>query len=73
MTRDDLTEKILDIKREKGWSWKHITGSISPNYDQAQLQLGANYSMTAASSIPGFGLQAWTDGTLCCLWNATTI
>jgi cyanate lyase len=28
MTRDDLTEKILDIKREKGWSWKHITDSI---------------------------------------------
>ncbi|HEV3395587.1 MAG TPA: hypothetical protein VG100_05550, partial [Xanthobacteraceae bacterium] len=23
MTRADLTEKILDIKREKGWSWKH--------------------------------------------------
>ena len=33
MTRDDLTEKILDIKREKGWSWKHITdeiGGMSP-------------------------------------------
>lgn len=24
----DLTEKILDIKREKGWSWKFITGEI---------------------------------------------
>src|SRR5262245_18445294 len=24
MTRADLTEKILDIKREKGWSWKYI-------------------------------------------------
>jgi hypothetical protein len=22
MRREDLTEKILDIKREKGWSWK---------------------------------------------------
>ncbi|NJM36091.1 MAG: cyanase [Rhodomicrobium sp.] len=33
MTRADLTAKILDIKREKGWSWKHITdeiGGISP-------------------------------------------
>lgn len=33
MKRSDLTEKILDIKREKGWSWKHITeeiGGISP-------------------------------------------
>jgi cyanate lyase len=28
MTRADLTEKILDIKREKGWSWKHICDAI---------------------------------------------
>ena len=28
MTRGDLTEKLLDIKREKGWSWKHICGEI---------------------------------------------
>jgi cyanate lyase len=28
MKRSDLTEKILDIKREKGWTWKHITGEI---------------------------------------------
>ena len=25
MRREELTEKILDIKREKGWTWKHIT------------------------------------------------
>ena len=33
MKRSDLTEKILDIKREKGWSWKHIVeeiGGMSP-------------------------------------------
>ena len=33
MKRDELTEKILDIKREKGWSWKFITdeiGGVSP-------------------------------------------
>ena len=24
MKREHLTEKLLDIKREKGWSWKHI-------------------------------------------------
>jgi cyanate lyase len=33
MKRVDLTEKILDIKREKGWSWKHICeviGGMSP-------------------------------------------
>ena len=27
MKREDLTEKILDIKREKGWTWKHICGA----------------------------------------------
>src|SRR5476649_506362 len=28
MKRSDLTEKLLDIKREKGWSWKYICGQI---------------------------------------------
>ena len=28
MKRSDLTEKLLDIKREKGWSWKHICEGI---------------------------------------------
>ena len=28
MTRAGLTEKLLDIKREKGWTWKHICGEI---------------------------------------------
>ena len=33
MKRDELVEKILDTKREKGWTWKHITdeiGGMSP-------------------------------------------
>ena len=33
MKREDLTEKLLDIKREKGWTWKHIQdeiGGLSP-------------------------------------------
>jgi cyanate lyase len=33
MKREDLTEKLLDIKREKGWSWKYICeqiGGMSP-------------------------------------------
>ena len=33
MKRAELTEKILDIKREKGWTWKQITheiGGMSP-------------------------------------------
>ena len=28
MKRADLTEKILDIKRENGWNWKHICAEI---------------------------------------------
>ena len=28
MKREDLTEKILDIKRERSWSWKYICGEI---------------------------------------------
>ena len=28
MKRAYLTEKILDIKREKGWTWKHICHEI---------------------------------------------
>ena len=33
MTRADLTEKLLDLKREKGWSWQYICeqiGGMSP-------------------------------------------
>ena len=33
MKREDLTEKLLDLKREKGWTWKFITdeiGGMSP-------------------------------------------
>ena len=28
MKREQLTEKILDIKREKDWTWKYICGEI---------------------------------------------
>ena len=28
MKREDLNEKILDIKRKKGWTWKYITTEI---------------------------------------------
>ena len=28
MNRAQLTEKLLDIKREKGWTWKHVCGEI---------------------------------------------
>jgi cyanate lyase len=28
MKRSDLTEKILDVKRDNAWTWKHIVGEI---------------------------------------------
>ena len=28
MKREQLTEKILDIKREQGWTWKHVCTEI---------------------------------------------
>ena len=28
MKRSDLTEKLLDIKRDKDWSWKYICEKI---------------------------------------------
>jgi cyanate lyase len=28
MKREQLTEKILDIKRERNWTWKHVTSEI---------------------------------------------
>ncbi len=41
MTREDLTEKILDIKRAKGWSWKHITSEMAacPKFSSSALCL----------------------------------
>jgi cyanate lyase len=60
MKRNDLTEKILDIKREKGWSWKHICetiGGMSPVMITGAL-LG-NHKLTkpqAAAAAKLFGL-----------------
>src|SRR5262249_39887876 len=28
MTRAELTEKLLGVKRENGWTWKHICAEI---------------------------------------------
>ena len=60
MNRADLTEKLLDIKREKGWSWKHICetiGGMSPIMIVGGL-LG-NHKLTkpmAAAAAKLFGL-----------------
>ena len=60
MKRETLTEKILDIKREKEWSWKHICeqiGGMSPVMITGAL-LG-NHKLTkpqAAAAAKLFGL-----------------
>src|SRR5215471_20436083 len=60
MKRADLTEKLLDIKREKGWTWKHICeqiGGMSPVMITGAL-LG-NHKLTkpqAANAAKLFGL-----------------
>jgi cyanate lyase len=68
MKRSDLTEKLLDIKREKGWSWKHICeqiGGMSP-----VLIVGAilgQHKMTkpmAANAAKLFGLSKTEEAML---------
>ena len=60
MKRADLTEKLLDIKREKGLTWKHICeqiGGMSPVMITGAL-LG-NHKLTkpqAAAAAKLFGL-----------------
>ena len=36
-------------------------GTVSPNYNNASLQIGSPYTMTATPA-PGFGFTRWTDG-----------
>ena len=60
MKREQLTERLLDIKREKGWTWKHICeqiGGMSPVMITGAL-LG-NHKLTkpqAAAAAKLFGL-----------------
>ena len=60
MKRADLTEKLLDIKREKGWTWKYICeqiGGMSPVMITGAI-LG-NHKLTkpqAAAAAKLFGL-----------------
>jgi hypothetical protein len=44
MTRADLTEKLLGIKRENGWSWKHICAEIG-GMSPVPYTDGAGYSL----------------------------
>ena len=58
MKREELTEKILDLKRERGWSWKHITdqiGGVSP-----VLVVGAVYGKPFWGPSISRG-HCWTD------------
>jgi len=68
MKRADLTEKILDIKREKGWSWKHICeeiGGMSPTLVVGAL-LGQMKLVKplAAKAAALFGLSAAEEAML---------
>jgi cyanate lyase len=66
MKRSDLVEKILDIKREKGWSWRQICDAIGGVSDVlivgallGQMKLvkplaekaGALFGLTAAETV----------------------
>ena len=68
MKRADLTEKLLDIKREKGWTWKHICeeiGGMSPVMITGAL-LG-NHKLTkpqAAAAASLFGLSKTEEAML---------
>jgi cyanate lyase len=68
MKRADLTEKILDIKREKGWTWKYINdeiGGMSPVLVTGAL-LG-QYKLVkplAAKAAALFGLSATEEAML---------
>ena len=65
MKREELTEKILDIKREKGWTWKYICeeiGGMSPSHPFIRLcQAAENAAYRDAdlvvSMLPNVALQ----------------
>jgi cyanate lyase len=55
MRREELTERILDIKRENAWTWRHITdeiGGVSPvlivGALLGQMRLPKNLAIKAA-------------------------
>jgi cyanate lyase len=68
MKRADLTEKILDIKREKNWSWKHICKEIG-GMSEVMITgaLLGNHKMTkpmAAAAAKLFGLSKTEEAML---------
>lgn len=62
MKREELTEKILDIKREKDWTWRHICDQIGGMSDVlivgAQLGQMKLVKPQAARAAELFGLMA---------------
>jgi hypothetical protein len=51
MRREQLSEKLLDIKRARSWSWKYITGEIG----------GMSPVLVFVSRGKGFPAQSATD------------
>ncbi len=47
-------------------------GTVTPNYNNSQLQVGVNYTMTALPA-PTFALKTWTDGNGHVLTNGSTL
>ncbi len=68
MTRAGLTEKLLDIKREKGWSWRFICeqiGGMSPvMVTGAVLGQQKMTKPMAAAAANLFGLSKAEEGLL---------
>ncbi len=68
MTRTGLTEKLLDIKREKGWSWRFICeqiGGMSPvMVTGAVLGQQKMTKPMAAAAAKLFGLSKAEEGLL---------
>ena len=67
MKREQLVEKLLDIKREKGWSWKHICGAIGGFADTDHRRVLGQLKLTkpqAAKAAELFGLSRTEEAML---------
>ena len=59
MRREELTEKILDCKRAKGWTWKHIAAEIGGH--SAVLITAALLGRSTTRIVEGVGHFPWVE------------